>query len=107
MLAKLDEIAAQAKKCLFGINVKITRSGRYSHSGTMDFVVEWDCDRHNPWDKLPEDVEEHISTAFRCLAGLLYRELEEEYWYQTSDEVVAENIAVNEYTFTADGRRFG
>jgi hypothetical protein len=56
---------------------------------------------------LPEDVEEHISTAFRCLAGLLYRELEEEYWYQTSDEVVAENIAVNEYTFTADGRRFG
>jgi adenylate kinase len=35
----------------------------------------------------------------------IYSQLEKEYEYQTSDDVVAENIQANEYTFTAEGCR--
>lgn len=37
----------------------------------------------------------------------VYRQLEKEYDFQNSDEQVDENIRINEYTFTATGRRFG
>ena len=39
--------------------------------------------------------------------GWIYRTLESEYDYQNADEQVDENIEANEYTFTAEGRRFG
>ena len=38
---------------------------------------------------------------------LLYRQLEREYDYLTSDEVVDGAIVANRYTFTEAGRRFG
>ena len=44
---------------------------------------------------------------FRRLAKWLYRALEAEYEYQTSDKITDECLAANEYTFTAEGRRFG
>jgi len=43
----------------------------------------------------------------RDLARWLYRRLEQEYEYRTSDEVVDETIIANDYTFTESGRRFG
>ena len=45
--------------------------------------------------------------ALRDLARWLYRQLEREYEYQTSDAVVDEAIIANGYTFTNSGRRFG
>ena len=45
--------------------------------------------------------------ALRDLARWLYRQLREEYEHQTSDAVVDEAIAVNEWSFTAKGKRFG
>ena len=47
------------------------------------------------------------STALRDLANWLYRALEREYEFQTSDETVDEGMSANGYTFTAEGRRFG
>ena len=57
--------------------------------------------------EMSEGIEEAIAEALRDLASWLYRVLEREFDHQTSDEVVDEMIAVNGYTFTADGRRFG
>ena len=37
----------------------------------------------------------------------LYRQLEQEYEYQTSNEAVDETLVVGGYTFTEEGRRFG
>jgi hypothetical protein len=52
------------------------------------------------------DAEEAVTEALRDLARWLYRQLEREYEYLTSDAVVDEAILANEYTFTANGRRF-
>jgi hypothetical protein len=48
-----------------------------------------------------------VIEALRDLARWLYRQLEREYDYLSSDEAVDETIAANEYTFTEAGRRFG
>ncbi len=53
------------------------------------------------------DAEDIVTEALRDLARWLYRQLEREYEYLTSDEAVDEAIAANEYTFTEAGRRFG
>ena len=45
--------------------------------------------------------------ALRDLARWLYRQLEQEYEFQTSDAVVDEAVVANEYTFTETGHRFG
>lgn len=53
------------------------------------------------------DAEEIVTEALRDLVRWLYRQLECEYEYLSSDECVDETIIANEYTFTASGRRFG
>ena len=53
------------------------------------------------------DAEEAVIEALRDLARWLYRQLEQEYEFQTSDAVVDEAVVANEYTFTETGHRFG
>ena len=59
------------------------------------------------WQDLAADAEEVVIEALRDLACRLYRQLEREYDYLSSDEVVDEAIIANGYTFTEAGRRFG
>ena len=53
---------------------------------------------------VPEAI---VTDALRDLANWLFRQLEQEYEYLTSDEVVDETLVVGGYTFTEEGRRFG
>ena len=53
------------------------------------------------------EADDTVTEALRDLARWLYRQLEREYDYQTSDAMVDEAIAANDYTFTEAGRRFG
>jgi len=53
------------------------------------------------------EAEDTLIELLRDLARWLYRQLEREYAYQTSNEVTDEAILANEYTFTYEGRRFG
>jgi hypothetical protein len=53
------------------------------------------------------DAESIVTDALRDLANWLYRQLEQEYDYLTSDEAVDETLIANDYTFTEEGRRFG
>ncbi|WFE73973.1 hypothetical protein P8S53_12375 [Roseinatronobacter sp. S2] len=53
------------------------------------------------------DAEEAVTELLRDLARWLYRKLERECDYLTSDEVVDEAIIANKYAFTESGRRFG
>ena len=65
-------------------------------------------ERDSPsWQDLTADAEEVVIEALRDLARWLYRQLEREYDYLSSDEVVDEAIIANGYTFTEAGRRFG
>lgn len=55
---------------------------------------------NNDEDANAEDFLQALLEDYRIMFN---REVE----YQQSDEVVDENIRVNDYTFTADGKRFG
>lgn len=60
-------------------------------------------------DDLPDGTdhatEEQINSAIRAFMQWIYRQLETEYEYSLSDDVVGETIEANEYTFTEDGKR--
>ena len=67
-----------------------------------------EVERDSPtWQPMTEGAEDTVIEALRDLARWLYRQLEREYDYLTSDDTVDESIALNQYTFTAQGRRFG
>ena len=65
-------------------------------------------ERDSPtFQDMTADAEEGVIEALRDLARWLYRQLEREYDYLSSDDVVDEAIIANGYTFTEGGQRFG
>lgn len=57
-------------------------------------------------EKQIDIIESWLEDVLSELTSLLYRMLEKEYEYQTSDEAVKETIIANEYEFTADGKQY-
>jgi hypothetical protein len=83
----------------------ISLSGhRYCHSNMMqiDAVA---IDAEGDETEIARDDEQELTSALRAFADWIYRQLEEEYNYQNSDEQIDETIRANEYEFKADGRR--
>lgn len=106
--AELHEIAdalqAIQQRNLYQLLAVIRHRGRYYHEYTMDIRME----RDSPTGQsMTVDAEGVVIEAMRDLARWLYRALEREYDYQTSDEHLDEAIRANDYTFTEDGCRFG
>lgn len=73
----------------------------YAHEMTM--CIDVDGGTHD----VSEEDAKTVRDALRDFARWMYRALEREYDYQMSDECVDETIRANEYTFTAEGKRFG
>lgn len=67
----------------------------------LDVEVE---DSENPYRDLKGD-DEVVKQLLKDFADWIYEQLEAEYDYQTSDEVVEENILANEYEFYQSGER--
>lgn len=109
---------------------KLTTSGRYSHSNTMDistatYFGQWTrckpdtCTCCPEWPSLCDELEalyelvdnefnsvrEAVLEEARGLADDLYKSLEQEHKYLTSDEHIAEYLRGEEAEFTEDGRR--
>lgn len=61
-----------------------------------------DEDEILPSDEVEELNEEFLHDLGECFLSFL----NSEYEWRTSDEAVAEEIEINDYDFTADGRRF-
>ena len=70
---------------------------RYNHENT----VRIECEPY------AVEIDDDVSAALRDFMRWIYRALEGEYTRLNSDEQVDEAIEANEYTFTADGERFG
>ena len=99
-----DLLQAVQRKNFYGLTGDIRQRGNYCHEYTMAIAVE----RDSPTGQaMTDDAEDSVTEALRDLARWLYRQLEREYEHQTSDAVIDEVIAINEFAFTADGRRFG
>ncbi|WP_298281509.1 antitoxin of toxin-antitoxin stability system [Acidocella sp.] len=97
-----DRLQNIQRRNFYRVTADVTHRGRYCHEYSMDIEVT-----RGGRPAVAAADEEGIAEATRDLARWLYRQLEREYEYQTSDEVIDEAIMANGYTFTLDGRRFG
>lgn len=102
--AKLHRICkalqdAQKKVFYSGI-VNINTSGYYCHSGAMHFAIDM---AHNESQQTMSDFEESTGEALKDFADWIYSQLEIDYDFQNSDEIVEENIEANEYEFDEEG----
>lgn len=108
--AKLHRIADALqdlqRRHFYGLCANITAGqSRYVHEMTMYADVER-VGRDGFGHDVDADTAETLLDILRDFARWIYRQLEQEYEYQNSDEHVDESICANEYTFTADGGRF-
>jgi hypothetical protein len=99
-----DRLQGAQRQNFYQLSADVTHRGRYYH----EYCMTIDVARDSPTGQAPtEGSEETVVEALRDLARWLYRQLEGEYDFLTSDEAVDEGIIINEYTFTDAGRRFG
>ena len=98
-----DELQAVQRRNFYQVRASISQKGRYCHEYSMAIEVERDSPT---WQPPTDDAEDAVTEAMRDLARWLYRQLRSEYEHQTSDVTVDEALSVNQYAFTADGRRF-
>ena len=88
------------RRYFYGLRAEVKQRGRYCHEMTMEIdVTHW----HD--HEVERDDEEEIIDCLRDFARWIYRQLEVEYEYQNSDEVVGEMLIANEYEFDEDGKR--
>jgi len=99
-----DGLQAIQHRNFFQLHADVCQRGHYYHEYCMAIAVERDCPTYQD---MTEGAEEAVIEALRDLARWLYRQLEQEYEYLSSDEAVDETIIANDYKFTETGRRFG
>lgn len=99
-----DALQAIQRRNFYQLSADARHRDRYYHEYCMAISVERDSPTYQP---ITVDAEETVIEALRDMARWLYRQLEREYDYLTSDEAVDEAILANEYTFTETGCRFG
>ena len=99
-----DALQSVQRRNFYQLRAEATHRSRYHHEYCMAISVTRDSPT---WQDMTADAEDVITEALRDLARWLYRQLEREYEYLTSDEAVDESIIANDYTFTGSGRRFG
>lgn len=99
-----DALLATQRRNFYQLRADVSHRGHDYHEYCMAISVE----RNSPtWQDMTAEAEDAVIEALRDLARWLYRQLEREYEYLSSDEAVGETIAANQYTFTETGRRFG
>ena len=75
---------------------------QYSHENTCSVSMN---DYHaKASDKILLELENELEKARLELCKTIYKRLEDEHNYLTSDEVVKETLLCNDYDFTIDGK---
>jgi hypothetical protein len=85
-------------KVFYGTTCKITHSGGYCHANSMDY------DFNNDTIENTNESNIIIRECFYDFANWIYKQLNDEYDYQTSDNEVEETLITNEYEFTEEGK---
>lgn len=92
----------KAKYATFSIK---RTSHHYCHENTVDiFYAEYWNSKKKEQYCIPPEQEDDILEGCRAAMKAMYRILEKEYDYLTSDEEVEETLSVNEYKFDKDGK---
>lgn len=100
----VETLQAAQRQNFYQLRAEVTHRGNYYHAFAMAVSVSRDSAAAV---EIIGDAESIVTDALRDLANWLFRQLEQEYEYLTSDEVVDETLVVGGYTFTEEGRRFG
>lgn len=86
------------------LQTKITTSGNYSHSGTMQCSTEFEPFGIELEAGFPfTDIDDEITVCMREFADWIYAQLEAEYDHLTSDETVKKRLTEGDYLFNEDG----
>jgi len=88
------------RKRFYGLSARVKQSGHYmlancTYIDVYDNVLAAHVDM---------DTEETVSELLRDFMCWMYKRLEAEYEYLTSDAYIEEFISINGYVFTADGK---
>jgi hypothetical protein len=95
------ELTAVQRKHFYRLEAKVVQSGHYNHSGCTRIEVN-DC------ESLYRDIgdaEDDIKQLLRDFMDWIYKRLEDEYDWLTSDEQIKEALEANEVEFDEDGGR--
>ena len=97
-----DKLAAIHTKHTTPIEVSIVRNASpYCHERSVDVNVSIDGDDDE--QPVPRELDDGVVEQMRRFMRWIYRQLENEYEYQTSDDRVRESALDNELLFTANG----
>lgn len=92
----------KAKYATFSIK---RTSHHYAHENTVSiFDAEYWNSRKKEQYGIPPEQEDDILEGCRTAMSEMYRILEKEYDYLTSDEEVEETLSINEYKFDREGK---
>lgn len=84
-------------------SASIKTSGRYSHSNTLDVTLSgWEDDTGDDVSALI-DEEAAVTALMRNFADWIYKQLEAQYDYLTSDEYVDERLNEDDALYDEDG----
>ena len=90
------------------VNLAIERTSHsYSHERTCGVSLELRTFKSKTagLERMASELEEHVEQLRLDLSRAIYRGLEAEYEYLTSDEALEETAEANEYTFNVNGER--
>lgn len=77
----------------------LLKNSHYYHERSTEIRVYWQADDYRDIGTAEEEIAEELRNYMRYM----YRRLEKEYEWLTSDEQVAETLETNEYEYTEDG----
>ncbi|MES2336293.1 MAG: antitoxin of toxin-antitoxin stability system [Pseudomonadota bacterium] len=101
-----ETLQAAQRQNFYQLRAEVSHRGNYYHAFTMAVSVTRESSAAAAAEVIG-DAEAVVTEALRDLANWLYRQLEQEYEYLTSNEAVDETLVANGYTFTEEGKRFG
>jgi len=93
-------LQAVQKTAFYGITASVKHSGHYYHKYCTDISVDMP---ENIGQAKFSEIEDATIELLRDYMDWIYRQLQSEYDYQTSEEAILETIEANEYEFTEDG----
>ena len=100
LLAAGKRLQAIQKPYFYSVSATVKHSGKYSHSNCTDFTIETG-EYFESSDII--DLEDDIKSVLRGLMDDLYRSLETEHNYLTSDSVIDEYLQDGDWQFLESG----
>lgn len=95
-----NELQELQRRFFYQLTARVKHRGHYMHE--LCTVIDVSGNEDFSYD-VHEDAEDGITEFLRDFMRWIYKRLENEYEYLTSDEAVEETLKINEYNFDLEG----